>query len=265
MRRWLRLCSVTFARTFRLLVAATSSSSISSIFPVGSCGFGFYHQIFDVRMVRIQPPADAAHKSCRKHGIGHKVGHRNTTIDKFIAKRSRRPFALEGPGYIYVVARIAHKNAHKFGELRVDERLEVLDLKGGHTRQMDRHPCEYTSCGRGQNIIWICKYTVTRRYYCERLLYLCLFGMGGVRAGGRCPCDTLHRKFLLFETVGGLQAFHGVMEKVLEFMGEEMERSFFAPAVETQVIYEFICAERPTRNFGGGNEAGYELTIDRLS
>ncbi|KAJ6458546.1 hypothetical protein C8R45DRAFT_942752 [Mycena sanguinolenta] len=164
------------------------------------------------------------------------------SIAKFVGKRNYRPFAFEGPGNIYVVGRISDTNTTKFDQLRPGQRQDAIDLKGGHTKRMARRRREYESCERGQKMVWICKYSVDRWYYCERLFHLCLFRVGGLRAIWRCPCGTAHRKFLFFDSVGRLAAFHAVMEEVLELMGEKVERSFFPPSVETKAIYDFICA-----------------------
>ncbi|KAJ6470899.1 hypothetical protein C8R45DRAFT_1104601 [Mycena sanguinolenta] len=155
----------------------------------------------------------------------HRAMLRDAAIAKFVGKRNYHPFAFEGPGDIYVVARISDTNATKFDQLHPEQRQDAIDLKGGHTKRMARR-----------------RRDVDRRYYCERLFHLCLFRVGGLRAIWRCPCGTAHREFLFFDSVGGVAAFHAVMEEVLELMGEKVGRSFFPPSVETKAIYDFICA-----------------------
>ncbi|KAJ6506547.1 hypothetical protein C8R45DRAFT_1175593 [Mycena sanguinolenta] len=104
------------------------------------------------------PPAASPAGSSPLRGRDPLHRHPDPAIDKFLNKRSCRPFALEGPGDIYVVTRISEQNARNFNNLDADQWMNAIDLKGGHTKQMEHRRSEYTACESGQKMIWICKY-----------------------------------------------------------------------------------------------------------
>ncbi|KAJ7509090.1 hypothetical protein B0H11DRAFT_1901855 [Mycena galericulata] len=164
-------------------------------------------------------------------------------IASFVAHRQTQPYAREGKGDIYLVASVLNSDIHDFRRHRITGAtlLEKVAFKGGHTKRMARRQMEYGKCeGRRRTLIWICRYTVQRRYYCERLFHLRLFERGGVRDVHKCTCKVAHREFLTFPSIGGLAQGHATMKSVLRAMGEQIHTTFFSPSPATKDIYNLI-------------------------
>ncbi|KAJ7435338.1 hypothetical protein B0H11DRAFT_1937642 [Mycena galericulata] len=163
-------------------------------------------------------------------------------IASFVAHRQTQPYAREGKGDIYLVASVLNSDICDFRRHRITGAalLEKVAFKGGHTKRMARRQREYGKCEGRRTLIWICRYTVKRRYYCERLFHLRLFERGGVRDVYKCTCKVAHREFLTFPSIGGLAQGHATMKSVLRAMGEQIRRTFFSPSFATKDIYQLI-------------------------
>ncbi|KAJ7489726.1 hypothetical protein B0H11DRAFT_1912728 [Mycena galericulata] len=163
----------------------------------------------------------------RDHGglLCHQRSLYRAQIASFVAHRQTQPYAREGKGDIYLVASVLNSDIRDFRRHRITGAalLEKVAFKGGHTKRMARRQMEYGKCeGRRRTLIWICHYTVQRRYYCERLFHLRLFERGGVRDVHKCTCKVAHREFLTFPTfpsISGLAQGHATMKSVLRAMG----------------------------------------------
>ncbi|KAJ6529294.1 hypothetical protein B0H19DRAFT_1083047 [Mycena capillaripes] len=59
------------------------------------------------------------------------------------------------------------------------------------------------SCDVDQTHIWVCRWEVDQRYYCERLAQLLQFCEGGKRIIELCACGVRHREYFEFDSVGG--------------------------------------------------------------
>ncbi|KAJ7429165.1 hypothetical protein B0H11DRAFT_1945722 [Mycena galericulata] len=192
------------------------------------------HPTSDSRAPRSDIDNDAA---------GHQRSLYSARIASFVAHRQTQPYAREGKGDIYLVASVLNSDIRDFRRHRITAAalLEKVAFKGGHTKHMARRQREYGKCeGRTRTLIWICRYTVQRRYYCERLFHLRLFKRGGERDVHKCTCKVAHREFLTFPSIGGLAQVDATMKKVLRAMGERIRRTFFSPSFATKDIYQLI-------------------------
>ncbi|KAJ7477043.1 hypothetical protein B0H11DRAFT_2234995 [Mycena galericulata] len=175
--------------------------------------------------------------------LAHQRSLYGPKIASFVAHRQTQPYVREGKGDIYLVASVRNSDIRDFRRHRITGAalLEKVAFKGGHTKRMARRQKEYRKCeGRHRTLIWICRYTVQRRYYCERLFHLRLFERGGKRDIHKCTCKVVHREFLTFPSIGGLAQGHATMKSILRAMGERIRRIFFSPSPATKDIYELI-------------------------
>ncbi|KAJ7899818.1 hypothetical protein B0H13DRAFT_2336867 [Mycena leptocephala] len=162
-------------------------------------------------------------------------------LAKFLAHRASHPYAKEGPGVCYNVACASNDDIAEYraGALTGGQFLARLKWKVGHSSDWERRQREYEKCDVGQTHIWVCRWEVDRRYYCERLAQLLQFCEGGKRIVELCACGVHHREYFEFDSVGGFAEFSARMMRVVASM-EEAECIFYDPCPSTQDIYELI-------------------------
>ncbi|KAJ7914742.1 hypothetical protein B0H13DRAFT_2325062 [Mycena leptocephala] len=144
--------------------------------------------------------------------------------DKFLDVRSVRPYAKEGPGSCYNIACVddADIALYRAGGITGADLLARMTWKIGHSNDHERRRREYGRCDVGQTHIWVCRWEVDRRYYCERLAQLEQLCNGGVR---------MYKHFA---------QFRALMTGVLLFMNEPLTPIFYQPSPETRDIYNLI-------------------------
>ncbi|KAJ6530240.1 hypothetical protein B0H19DRAFT_1273903 [Mycena capillaripes] len=141
---------------------------------------------------------------------------------KFLVDRASCPYANEGPGVCYNVACAADDDIKRYraGKLTGAQFLARLKWKVGHSGDWERRQREYAKCDVKQTHIWICRWEVNERYYCERLAQLEQFCNGGERIIERCPCGVRHREYFTFSSIGGFADFSALMMEVVAFVDE---------------------------------------------
>ncbi|KAJ7874413.1 hypothetical protein B0H13DRAFT_2348528 [Mycena leptocephala] len=161
---------------------------------------------------------------------------------KFLDVRGMRPYANEGPGSCYNVACVddADVALYRAGTITAADLLERLTWKVGHSNDHERRQGEYGKCDVEQRHIWVCRWEVSRRYYCERLAQLEQLCEGGERYYKRCVCGVRHREYFTFSSVGGFAQFCALMTGVLFSMNEPLNVIFYPPSPDTADIYNLI-------------------------
>ncbi|KAJ7833394.1 hypothetical protein B0H13DRAFT_2370481 [Mycena leptocephala] len=148
--------------------------------------------------------------------------------DKFLDVRSVRPYAKEGPGSCYNIACVddADIALYRAGGITGADLLARMTWKIRHSNDHERRRREYGRCDVGQTHIWVCRWEVDRRYYCERLAQLEQLCDGG--------------EYFTFPSVRGFAQFRALMTGVLLFMNEPLTPIFYQPSPETRDIYNLI-------------------------
>ncbi|KAJ7642984.1 hypothetical protein DFH06DRAFT_1333775 [Mycena polygramma] len=169
-------------------------------------------------------------------------------IRALLRLRQTTPHGREGRGWVYVVASVPNDAISDFRSrlIRATDLLAVTALKGGHTKRMARRRAEYKKCngsppvGPPRTLVWICRYRVRRRCFCEQLLHLRLFKHGGVRASFPCRCQVAHREFNWLNSIGGVLGFQTRMKGALRTMGEPVRVRYFLPSPGMKDVYKVI-------------------------
>ncbi|KAJ7869064.1 hypothetical protein B0H13DRAFT_1896764 [Mycena leptocephala] len=149
-------------------------------------------------------------------------------LERFLDVRSVRPYAKEGPGSCYNIACVDDANIalYRAGGITGADLLARMTWKIGHSNDHERRRREYGRCDVGQTHIWVCRWEVDRRYYCERLAQLEQLCDGG--------------EYFTFPSVRGFAQFRALMTRVLLFMNEPLTPIFYQPSPETRDIYNLI-------------------------
>ncbi|KAJ7899807.1 hypothetical protein B0H13DRAFT_2336855 [Mycena leptocephala] len=166
----------------------------------------------------------------------------NSTRAKFLAFRGTHPYANEGPGSCYNVACVddADIALYRAGGMTGADLLARMTWKVGHSNDHERRQRDYGRCDVGQTHIWVCRWEVSRRYYCERLAQLEQLCDGGERFYKFCVCGVRHREYFTFSSVGGFAQFRTLMTGMLFFMNEPLNPVFYGPSPSTADIYDLI-------------------------
>ncbi|KAJ7801374.1 hypothetical protein B0H14DRAFT_3489626 [Mycena olivaceomarginata] len=147
-------------------------------------------------------------------------------LAKFLVRRALRPYVNEGAGVCYNVACAQNSDIDLFrtGRLTGAEFLARIKWKVGHTRDWQRRQREYAKCDakQTQTHIWVCRWEVSRQYYCERFAQLLQLCHGGQLIVDRCVCGVQHREYFEFSTVGGFAEFSALMTTVITCMNEPL-------------------------------------------
>ncbi|KAJ6497979.1 hypothetical protein C8R47DRAFT_1212305 [Mycena vitilis] len=162
--------------------------------------------------------------------------------------RQKTPHGREGRGWVYLVASVPDDAISDFrrGRITATQLLDVTALKGGHTKRMARRRAEYNKCngspavGPARSLVWICRYTVKRCCFCERLLHLRLFKYGGVRAAFPCRCKVSHQEFHWLRSIGGVSGFKRRMAGALRTIGEPVQVDYFLPSRGMEGVFKVI-------------------------
>ncbi|KAJ7642970.1 hypothetical protein DFH06DRAFT_1333757 [Mycena polygramma] len=169
-------------------------------------------------------------------------------IRALLRLRQTTPHGREGRGWVYLVASVPDDAISDFRRRLITptQLLAVTALKGGHTKRMARRRAEYSKCngspavGPARTLVWICRYIVRRRCFCEQLLHLRLFQHGGVRAAFPCRCKVAHREFHWLHSIGGVSGFQRRMAGALRTIGESVQKEFFLPSRGMEGVFNVI-------------------------
>ncbi|KAJ7302443.1 hypothetical protein DFH08DRAFT_989337 [Mycena albidolilacea] len=130
--------------------------------------------------------------------------------------------------------------AYDAGNPGAAELWKCLDLKLGHSKDVERRQGEYARCETdGKVHIWICKYHVSGRYLCERLIHLGAFRDGAERASGECVCGVKHREFFTFKSLSGWKSLDAIVRSILFSQNEQYKISFFDPPTSAPLAQIF--------------------------
>ncbi|KAJ7800917.1 hypothetical protein B0H14DRAFT_3490134 [Mycena olivaceomarginata] len=151
-----------------------------------------------------------------------------TKIELCLQYWAQNPYVNEGLRYLYVVGALEMEvaEAYNAGNLGVAELWKCLDLKLGHSKDIERWQGEYTRCEMdGKVHIWVCKYHVPGRYLCECLIHLGVFRDGAEQASGKCVCGVKHRKFFTFKSLSGWKPLDTIICSILFSQNEQYKIS----------------------------------------
>ncbi|KAJ7831877.1 hypothetical protein B0H13DRAFT_2371225 [Mycena leptocephala] len=199
------------------------------------------HLALQAFLIPLGLPQRSDHSHDPERAMNNNAAHISAR-DKFLDVRSVRPYAKEGPGSCYNIACVddADIALYRAGGITGADLLARMTWKIGHSNDHERRRREYGRCDVGQTHIWVCRWEVDRRYYCERLAQLEQLCDGGVRMYKQCVCGVRHQEYFTFPSVRGFAQFRALMTGVLLFMNEPLTPIFYQPSPETRDIYNLI-------------------------
>ncbi|KAJ6454952.1 hypothetical protein C8R47DRAFT_1228471 [Mycena vitilis] len=221
--------------------------AFSAAFGPDSPHFGTWGNVGRPLLWFSAPSRDAQSTDCTP--VRRRLRRAHTArIRALLRLRQTTPHGHEGRGWVYLVASVPDDAISDFRSrlIRATDLLAVTALKGGHTKRMARRRAEYKKCngsppvGPPRTLVWICRYRVRRRCFCEQLLHLRLFKHGGVRASFPCRCQVAHREFNWLNSIGGVLGFQTRMKGVLRTMGEPVRVRYFLPSPGMKDVYKVI-------------------------
>ncbi|KAJ7017938.1 hypothetical protein C8F04DRAFT_1199720, partial [Mycena alexandri] len=99
--------------------------------------------------------------------------------------------------------------------------LGKLEIKAGHTNNLERRLGEYDVCTPEYTLFWKFAYHTTRRMLLERLVHLALRQLGAKLRRYRCHgCGKRHREYYNFARAGGFAGVERTIRYWLWKMGE---------------------------------------------
>ncbi|KAJ7029833.1 hypothetical protein C8F04DRAFT_1264558 [Mycena alexandri] len=145
--------------------------------------------------------------------------------------RAQAQALLSGPnlyinddeGWVYLHARIRTSIWKDFQDNRISwPTLRAnLDIKAGHTKDLERRLGEYDICTPEYMFFWTCAYRTAQRMLLERLVHLALRQLGAKLKRYRCHgCGKRHREYYDFVRAGGFIGVERVIRYCLWKMGE---------------------------------------------
>ncbi|KAJ7026008.1 hypothetical protein C8F04DRAFT_1268599 [Mycena alexandri] len=133
------------------------------------------------------------------------------------------PYKDDGEGFVYVHARVTTLTWNEFlaGRIPWSVVLAELEVKAGHTNDLERRVGEYNVCTPEYTFFWTCAYRTTRRMLLERLVHLALRQLGAKLRRYRCHgCGKRHREYYDFMGAGGFLGVERIIRSCLWKMGE---------------------------------------------
>ncbi|KAJ7745066.1 hypothetical protein B0H16DRAFT_1726959 [Mycena metata] len=137
--------------------------------------------------------------------------------------RAPNLYVHDGDGFVYVHARVKTSTWNDFsaGKISWSMVLAELEIKAGHTNDLDRRLGEYNVCTPEYTFFWTCAYRTTRRMLLERLVHLALRQLGAKLGRYRCHgCGKRHREYYHFLRAGGFAGMERIIHSCLWKMGE---------------------------------------------
>ncbi|KAJ7022505.1 hypothetical protein C8F04DRAFT_1266788 [Mycena alexandri] len=133
------------------------------------------------------------------------------------------PYVDDGPGFVYSHARVLTSVWNDFQQSRISRQmlLAKVEIKAGHTNNLERRLGEYDVCVPEYTLFWDCAYSTTRRMLLERLVHLALRQLGAKLKRYRCHgCGKRHREYYDFVRAGGFAGVERIIRYWLRKMGE---------------------------------------------
>ncbi|KAJ7745063.1 hypothetical protein B0H16DRAFT_1726956 [Mycena metata] len=131
------------------------------------------------------------------------------------------PYALDGPGVVYVVRRVRRRiyDLRRAGRISRTTYFRQMQIKAGHTHRFSRRRSQYKKCNSSHVILWSCHF-----YTSQRMLLECLVH-GSLPAVQRedCGCRVNHREFVDYNAAGGVRGVCWLIKKWQGRMGERVD------------------------------------------
>ncbi|KAJ7029172.1 hypothetical protein C8F04DRAFT_1265233 [Mycena alexandri] len=137
--------------------------------------------------------------------------------------RGPNPYINDGDGFVYVHARVKTSTWNDFlaGNISWPTVLAELEIKAGHTNDLERRLGEYKVCTPQYTFFWTCAYRTSRRMLLERLVHLALRQLGAKLGRYRCHgCGKRHQEYYDFMRAGGFAGVERIIHSCLWKMGE---------------------------------------------
>ncbi|KAJ7715346.1 hypothetical protein B0H16DRAFT_1742056 [Mycena metata] len=154
--------------------------------------------------------------------------------------RDPNPYVNDGDGFVYIYARVKTSTWNDFlaGNISWSTVLAELEIKAGHTNDLERRVGEYNVCTPEYTFLWTCAYHTTRRMLLERLVHLALRKLGAKLRRYRCHgCGKRHREYYDFMRAGGFLGVERIIRSYLWKMGETVFVRYIHPVLQCGVMY----------------------------
>lgn len=142
------------------------------------------------------------------------------------------PYQLDSAGFVYTHARVPTVlwDAFLDGHVTWDDVVAEMEVKAGHTNDLERRMREYRECMPEYTFLWHCAYATAQRMLLgsvsrflifalttisERLVHLSLRELGAQLKRYPCACGTEHQEYYSFTAAGGLEGLEGVVRNWL--------------------------------------------------
>ncbi|KAJ7175478.1 hypothetical protein C8R46DRAFT_1030535 [Mycena filopes] len=147
---------------------------------------------------------DIFHPPQRSPGIGNR-------FDCVLAALARRRYKREGEGGLYVTARVDEgiQDAYDAGKMSLDAFLDRLEVKVGHSQEVETRRCQYKKRAVKQVLVWHYHYPADRRMLAAR----------DSRVSG---CTTQHREYYTFRSIGSFERLNGIIQFWLGELGQDV-------------------------------------------
>ncbi|KAJ7432502.1 hypothetical protein B0H11DRAFT_1940520 [Mycena galericulata] len=149
----------------------------------------------------------------------------NPRLQRRALLATRRSFMREGPGLVYITSRVQYSILRAYHEDRIplSEFLDALEVKVGHTRNMDRRQYTYRVCSTGLAIRWHVAFRARKRILSEALAHLRLREIGATPSVFPCPgCGVSHREYVPFRSVGSFYALEHLVREAIKETGQRV-------------------------------------------
>ncbi|KAJ7702573.1 hypothetical protein B0H16DRAFT_1831905 [Mycena metata] len=149
-------------------------------------------------------------------------------FNRILVALARRRYKREGWGSLYITSRVDKRiqNAYDAGQISLETYLDHLEVKVGHSYNVEKRRHQYKNCARQQVLIWHYHFAADRRILAERLIHLALDAIGAERAIRPCPgCKTSHVEYYKFRSVGSFERLNHIITSVLKHLGQRGVRA----------------------------------------
>ncbi|KAJ7037642.1 hypothetical protein C8F04DRAFT_1256861 [Mycena alexandri] len=141
---------------------------------------------------------------------------------------ARRRYKREGRGGLYITGRVDEhiQIAYDAGQISLETYLDHLEVKVGHSYDVEMRRRQYKKCASQQVLIWHYYFAADRRMLAEHLIHLALDAIGAERAIRPCPgCKTRHVEYYKFRSIGSFERLDHIITLVLEYLGQSGVRA----------------------------------------
>ncbi|KAJ7018619.1 hypothetical protein C8F04DRAFT_1243132 [Mycena alexandri] len=160
-------------------------------------------------------------------------------FDRVLVALARRRYKREGKGGLYVKARVDEgiQVAYDAGQISLETYLDHLEVKMGHSYDVEIRRCQYKKCAKQQVLIWHYFFAADRRMLAERLVHLALDAIGAERGIRPCPgCKTRHVEYYKFRSIGSFERLNRIITSVLEHLGQTELKAIEKAGLTTDLL-----------------------------